>query len=303
MMALFDQHKPLITILLLCYKQEKFVVEALGGVLSQSYSPLEIIVFDDFSPDRTAEIIERTIAQHPRRLDVRFIRNSANMGAKAVGGLGLSMAKGKFIFFSSGDDVMRPNMVEEMAKVLINEGVSLVTANAEYIDKNSRPLNRTARDPSQPADDGFETLARDGANACCFGAAMGFERAIYEKFGWMPELLKGCDIIYPFYAYLLRGARFIGTPLLKYRVHGENASISLQAESAENFLQKAVIEERAFLNHLAHAVLMDEVLDKLRVEAPDRYGPIAERIMPLLTIQMVEMSKKLVRSRRTHSEF
>src|SRR3982074_3754852 len=143
MMASFDQHKPLITILLLCYKQQKFVAEALGGVLSQSYSPLEIIIFDDFSPDRTAEIIERTIAEHPRRPDVRFIRNPENMGAKAIGGAGLSMAKGEFIFFSSGDDVMLPNMVEEMAKVLISEGVSLVTANAEYIDENSSPSNRT----------------------------------------------------------------------------------------------------------------------------------------------------------------
>src|SRR5689334_21907818 len=102
MMALYGQHKPLITILLLCYKQEKFVAEALGGIFSQSYSPLEIIIFDDCSPDRTAEIIERTIAEHPRRPDVRFIRNRENIGAKAVGGVGLSMAKGEFIFFSSG---------------------------------------------------------------------------------------------------------------------------------------------------------------------------------------------------------
>ena len=132
---------------------------------------------------------------------------------------------------------------------------------------------------------------------------MGFERAIYEKFGWMPELLKGCDIIYPFYAYLLGGARFIRTPLLRYRVHGENASISLQAERAAKSREKAAIEEGAFLNHLAHAVLMEEILDQLRVEAPERYGPMAGRIIPLLNVQMAEMSKKLVRSRRTHSEF
>ena len=76
------------------------LAEALDGVLSQSYSPLEIIIFDDCSPDRTAEIIERAIAEHPHRSDVRFIRNPKNMGAKGVGGTGLSMAKGEFIFFS-----------------------------------------------------------------------------------------------------------------------------------------------------------------------------------------------------------
>ena len=303
MVAPSGSDKPLITIFPPCYQQEAFVAEALDGVLSQSYSPLEIIVFDDCSRDRTADIIERTIATHPRRSDVRFIRNPENRGAQAVGGVALGMAKGEYIFFSSGDDVMLPNMVEEMTKVLAGERVSLVTANAEYIDERSRPLNRTFRDPSVPVDDSFETLARDGGNACCFGAAIGFERTIYDRFGWMPELLKGYDIIYPFYAYLLRGARFIATPLLKYRVHGANASISLQAERAATPREKALAEQRAFLNHLAHAVLMEEILDNLRAASPERYGAMAARILPLLAIQMAEMSKKLVRSRRMYCEF
>jgi glycosyltransferase involved in cell wall biosynthesis len=302
-MALFSPQKPLITILLLCYKHENFVAEALAGVLSQSYSPLEIIIFDDCSPDRTAEIIERTIAGHPRKPDVRFIHNPKNMGAKTVGGMGLGMAKGEFIFITCGDDIMLPNMVEEVAKTLTGAGVSLVAANAHYIDDNSRPLNRTFRDPSQPADDSFEALARDGSNACCFGPAIGFERALYERFGWVPDCLKGYDIIYPFYAYLLRGARFIPTPLVKYRVHGANASISLKAEQAANSFEKSLIEESAFLNHLAHAVKMEEILDQLSGEAPERYGTIAGRMIPLLNVQMAEVAKKLVRSRRARGEF
>jgi hypothetical protein len=108
--------------------------------------------------------------------------------------------------------------------------------------------------------------------------------------------------MYPCYAYLLKGARFIETPLHNYRVHADNTSLSLGAEKATEG-EAAAIEERMYLNHLAHAVMMEEVMDKLRGEEPQRYGPVAERILPLLAIQMAEMSKKLVRSRRTHSEF
>ena len=43
---------------------------------------------------------------------------------------------------------------------------------------------------------------------------------------------------------------------------------------------------------------IEEELDRLCAEAPERYGPVAERIMPLLTIQLAEMSKKLVRVSR-----
>ena len=193
---------------------------------------------------------------------------------------------------------MLPNMVEEMVRIWTEQNVSLVTANALYIDENSRELNRTFRDPAKPADDSFETLARDGANACCFGPAIGFERAIYEKFDWVPPYLRAYDIMYPFYAYLLKGARFINKPLLKYRVHGQNTSLSLQAEKA-NDVERAKVQERIYLGHLAHATLMEEQLDRLSNEEPERYGSITARIIPLLTIQLAEMAKKLVRVSRT----
>ena len=134
-------NKPLITVILMCYSQEKFVAEAVEGVLSQTYAPLEIIIFDDCSPDKTAEIIERTTAKHPRKSDVRFMRNSKNISGYAVAKMGIEMAKGKYIFISCGDDVMLPSMIEEMASVLIDDDVSLVTANARYIDAELRPLN------------------------------------------------------------------------------------------------------------------------------------------------------------------
>jgi len=290
--------QPLVTILLLCYKHERFAAEAVSGVLSQTYSPLEIIIFDDCSPDQTAQVIERTLARERPRSDVQFIRNAKNLHANLVVRTGLQMAKGNFIFVSHGDDIMLPNMVEEMVRVWIDQNVSLVTANALYIDEDSQELNRTFRDPVRPADDSFETLARDGANACCFGPAIGFDRTIYEKFDWVPPYLRAYDIMYPFYAYLLKGARFINKPLLRYRVHGQNTSLSLQAEKA-NDVERAKVQERMYLGHLAHATLMEEQLDRLSNEEPERYGPITARIIPLLTIQLAEMAKKLVRVSRT----
>jgi glycosyltransferase involved in cell wall biosynthesis len=291
------KQKPLITILLLCYNHQKFVAEAVEGVLAQTYSRLEIIIFDDCSQDQTAEIIERTLAKHPHRADVRFIRNPENMHSNIVVRTGLSMTKGEFVFVSHGDDVMLPNMVEDMADVWISEGVSLVTANAHYIDENSQSLDRFFRDPDKPADDSFETLATDGVNACCFGPTIGFERAIYEKFDWVPRYLRAYDIMYPFYAYLLKGARFISKPLLKYRVHGQNTSLSLRAERSNSF-EKAKIEERIYLGHLAHATLMQEEMIRLAEAMPERYGQIAQRVLPMLTIQLAEQAKKLVRVSR-----
>ena len=93
--------------------------------------------------------------------------------------------------------------------------------------------------------------------------------------------------------------RFINKPLLKYRVHGENTSLSLIAEKADA-QKRAMIEERMFLGHLAHATLMLEEIDRLVAETPEQYMPIAERIVPLLNVQLAEMAKKLVRVSRQY---
>jgi glycosyltransferase involved in cell wall biosynthesis len=290
---------PLISIILLCYNQENYVAEAVAGVLNQTYSPLEVLIFDDFSSDHTEEVIRSCLMESETPHKVRFIRNHENLGAEGTLKFAFDIAKGRFIVISCGDDIMLPEMVEKMAGVWINEDVSLVTANASFIDEHSKLLNRTFRDPNRPADDTFDTLARDGSNACCFGPAIGFERDLYETFGWIPadKGTEGYDIIIPFYAYLLKGARFVNEPLLKYRVHGQNTSLSLVLDRSSE-IQKLEVEERIYLNHLSHAVLMDEVIQRLCSEAPARYGPIATRILPLLTIQIVEMSKKLVRVHR-----
>lgn len=197
---------------------------------------------------------------------------------------------------SCGDDVMLPDMVAEMAAVWMMENVSLVTTNVLYIDDHSNSIGRTARDCSVDADDSFETLARDGSNACCFGASTGFERQIYSTFGLPPPYLGAFDIMLPFYAYLLKGARFIRKPLLRYRVHAGNTSLSLAAEKVDS-ADKLLVNERAFHGHLMHAVFMQEELDRLSQTMPTRYAQLASRIGPLLKIQIVEMAKKLVKTR------
>jgi glycosyltransferase involved in cell wall biosynthesis len=297
-----DPENPLISVVLACYNQEEFVREAVEGVLSQTYSPLEIVIVDDCSPDRTADVIEATLAEHPKRTDVRLVRNKTNLTPAGVSQLGLSITLGEFIIIASGDDILLPEMIVEVAKAWRQGNASLVITNAAYIDENSNSLNRTFRDPNETADDSFETLARDGVNACCFGPCMSFERELYRKFGWPPTYLEAADIMFPFYANLLKGARFINKPLFRYRVHSDNTSLSLIANRESDEIEKAAVLERIFYIHLAHALFMKEELSRVSTEEPARYSEIEARISPLLSIQAHEMAKKFVKARRELGE-
>jgi glycosyltransferase involved in cell wall biosynthesis len=288
--------KPIVTVVLVCFNYEQYIDEALSGLFAQTYTPLDIIILDDCSSDLSADIIEKRLAQRNKPPNARFIRNSRNL-VNSIPPI-LPLVKGQFVMLVSADDVMLPHMVERLVQTWLEQRVSLVTANVIYIDDKSRPLGRTARGLGVPVDDSFETLARDGANACCFGAAMGFERAVIETFGWPPaDFFEAGDIVLPFYAYLLKGARFIDEPLLKYRVHSRNSSLSLLSEKETGEAQ-ILAANRAFTNHLKQAIFFDEELDRLRAEAPQRYAEIAGRIRPLVGIQITEMARKLVRSHK-----
>ncbi len=291
-----ETRAPMVSIVFVTYKHEKFASAAVRSVLTQTYAPVEIIIVDDASPDATADIIAAELATHPDRSDIRFIRNLENLGAFGSWRKGLSLAKGEFIVMCAGDDVMLPMMVERMVEVWQRKEVSLVTANVLYIDEDTNELNRYYKDLGADYDDTFETLARDGANATCFGAAMGFERKLYEEFGYPPEYLTTEDVMLPFYAYLARGACFIPQPLLKYRVHSHNSSLSLQWERASQ-VDRLVIEAEIYYVHLAHSLLMATELERVSQKDPVRLGELAGRIKPLLAIQTAEMARKLVEAR------
>ncbi len=50
--------KPLLSFLVTSFNQEKYIAEAVDGDFTQTYSPLEIIVSNDNSRDRTFEIAQ-----------------------------------------------------------------------------------------------------------------------------------------------------------------------------------------------------------------------------------------------------
>jgi GT2 family glycosyltransferase len=288
--------RPLVSVLCVAYRQERFVREAVRSILAQSYAPLDIVILDDASPDATGDMIADELAHHPGRNDVRFMRNPRNLGFFGNVRKGLSVARGEFVVVFCGDDIMMPLMVEKMVAAWREADVSLVTANAAYIDSDGNDLHRFYTDPTGSYDDSFEALARNGYNAVCFGAAIGFERRLFLEFGYPPEFLAVEDIMLPFYAYLAKGARYVPEPLIHYRVHADNDSLGLRRERAGP-IEKLLVEAEMYSVHLVHSVEMAAELERRRARDPVRFGRIAERIRPLLAEQRNAMTGRLVETR------
>jgi glycosyltransferase involved in cell wall biosynthesis len=88
---------PLVSVVIPVFRAERFIGEALGSVLAQDYEPVEVIVVDDGSPDRSAEIAESR--------GVRCVRRRENGGQAAARNTGVAATRGDLVSFLDADDL------------------------------------------------------------------------------------------------------------------------------------------------------------------------------------------------------
>ena len=88
----------LISCIIPVYNGERYVAEAIDSIVAQTYRPLQIIVVDDGSTDRTAD----EVAQY--REHVTYLYQSS-AGLAATRNRGISEAKGEFVAFLDADDL------------------------------------------------------------------------------------------------------------------------------------------------------------------------------------------------------
>ncbi|MCF6250977.1 MAG: glycosyltransferase family 2 protein [Methylococcaceae bacterium] len=96
----------LVSIIIPTFNRSKLLKRALESIYKQSYSEYEIIVIDDGSTDKTAEMISALFA------DVNYIYQS-NSGVSAARNKGLEQAKGEWLAFLDSDDEWLPQKLEK----------------------------------------------------------------------------------------------------------------------------------------------------------------------------------------------
>ncbi|MDP6474553.1 MAG: glycosyltransferase [Alphaproteobacteria bacterium] len=100
---------PTVSFLLPAYNQEAFVRDAVRSVLAQDYEPLEIILSDDCSSDRTFEIIENEASAYKGPHSVVLNRNEMNLGIEHINKL-QQLASGTILVTGHGDDLSMPSL-------------------------------------------------------------------------------------------------------------------------------------------------------------------------------------------------
>ena len=108
---------PLVSVIIPTYNRADLVRRAIGSVLAQSYANFEVIVIDNASSDKTAEVVDSIVDAR-----LKFIRHDVNKGPAASRNTGLRNSRGDYITFLDSDDEWLPQKLACQLDVFKEEG-------------------------------------------------------------------------------------------------------------------------------------------------------------------------------------
>jgi glycosyltransferase involved in cell wall biosynthesis len=164
-----------ITVIIPAYNRENYLGAAIESVLAQTRPPDEIIVVDDGSTDRTAEIAG-SFAQ------VRCL-SQTNQGLSATRNAGIRAAQGELLAFLDSDDLWLPRKLEFQWEVLqAQPSVSLVFCHVQCFRSPELSENAIPR---------FDNEVRPGLSPSCLIARC----EAFDRVGLFDTSLKGGEFI------------------------------------------------------------------------------------------------------------
>ncbi|MGE7663626.1 glycosyltransferase [Peribacillus sp. NPDC097197] len=129
----FGELTPKISIIVPVYKVEAYLHKCVDSILAQTFKEFELILIDDGSPDRCAEICDQYASKDHR---VKVIHKD-NGGLASARNSGLDLAIGEYIGFVDSDDWIEPDMFEMLFNICVENNCDIANCSSEihYKDK------------------------------------------------------------------------------------------------------------------------------------------------------------------------
>lgn len=247
-----SEDRPLVTFALFAYNQEKYIREAVEGALAQTYSPLEIILSDDCSGDRTFDLIKELVDEYKGAHKVILNRNEVNLGIAGHVNRIMELAHGELIVAAAGDDISHPNRAEKLFTLWAAHNRKAFSIFSDFIEFHEFGESYTACSEINFYTDfeDFSSSARK-AKIKTLGATQAWSRQVFDLFGPINSRLNAEDNIIPFRAMLLGGIIFCHEPLVRYR-------ISMRSSEAINYFDN--YREGYLKYHAALALTVSEMI-------------------------------------------
>ena len=206
---------PLVSIVIPCYNQARYLGEAVQSALDQSVSDTEIIVVNDGSTDDTVRVAGRFPG-------VRCITQERR-GLAAARNSGVAHCSGELVVFLDADDRLLPGGLDAGARLMTaDSSLAFVAGFSRFINAEGEPM--ATEQPVRGGDDPYRALLR--RNSIRNPAMVMFRRSAVKAEGGFDSRVNACAD-YDMYLRLSRhyAVRFHEHVVADYRKHGANMSL------------------------------------------------------------------------------
>lgn len=128
----------LISVIVTIYNIERYIEKCIISIINQTYKNIEIILVDDGSKDKSANICDE-YEKKDRRIKVIHKENGGHSDARNTG---LDMATGEYYMFVDGDDYIKEDMIERMYDELVKSSTDMVICEFQYVDEDGNYIEQ-----------------------------------------------------------------------------------------------------------------------------------------------------------------
>lgn len=265
-----------VSFLVVTYNQEKYVKKAVESALNQQCFPLEIVITDDHSTDKTFEIIKEVIQKYKGPHKVILNRNPKNIGIVPQTNMAVSLSSGELLVGMAGDDISLPDRARRSYEEWCKSGKT-----AHSIFFNAQIISETGEETGIKFVDSFRknslnnydliitggkpweirpvTFPESVFNTWVLGATHTFSRKSFDVFGQLRSDLTAEDHAIPYRSLILGEVKYFHEDMLLYRRHPKNywpddISKKMEKRIANRELQNAVSTHQQAIQDLNIAV-------------------------------------------------
>lgn len=123
-----------VSIIVPCYKVERYLPRCLDSLVNQSQHNIEIICINDGSPDNCIEILNDYANRYP---DTVVVIDKQNEGVWKGRWDGIAIARGKYIGFLDSDDYAEPDFVKNLYETAEKNDAILSVGGFRRVDLDS----------------------------------------------------------------------------------------------------------------------------------------------------------------------
>ena len=205
-------NQPLITVILPVYNSERYIAKALDSVFDQTYRPLDVVVINDGSTDKTASVVSQ---YQQGELPLRYFYQP-NAGPAASRNRGVALAQGDLFAFLDADDWWHPEKLKRQVTLLAQQPALGYVLSHMHVQQEADTPWPTALNQAHYQND----------PPCVLPSALLVRREIFQQIGEFDAHYRYCDDTDWFLRAKDAGVpmAIVPEPLVYKRIHATNLS-------------------------------------------------------------------------------